>query len=223
MWQSGHSLLSDGGRASGRGFEHKVPYRLPSSQLSVLINLSRVNQVMERCRDRMLCDRDLKKVVDLRNRAHHQLLCLQAWDTLSDNEREGIDRTEYECCRLTALLYSTAVVFPQPPHSGWHLRLVRDIKALLTVSIVNAWSRTAPALLIWVLSIAGIASFRSPERGFFEHSLRWTLESRDYLVPKPAVRSQLKEFLWSDSACGRGFNELWDSLDLGAVGELDVE
>jgi hypothetical protein len=189
----------------------------------VLVNLSRVDQIMERCRDRRLSDHDLKKVVDLRNRAHHQLLSLPSWDDLSDGVRDEVDRAAYECCRLTAMLYSTAVVFPQPPHSGWHMRLVRDIKAHLSSAVVDAWSRAAPALLLWLLIIAGIASFRSTERGFFEDSLRCTLKSRNYLVPKLAVRTALREFMWTDSACGCGFTELWDALELGAVGELDVE
>ena len=222
-WQSRHFLLDECGSATGQGFEDKVPKGLPAETRMVLVNLGRVDQIMERCRDRRLSDHDLKKVVDLRNRAHHQLLDLPSWDDLSEGVRDEVDCAAYECCRLAAMLYSTAVIFPQPPHSGWHMRLVRDIKARLSSAVVDAWSRDAPALLLWVLVVAGIASFRSPERHFFEHSLRCTLKSRNYLVPKLAVRTALRDFMFAEGACGRGFTELWDALELGAVGELDVE
>ena len=209
----------------------------------MLINLGRVDVVMEKCRDRRLSDKDMKKVVDVRNRAHHELLNLATWDELDEIARQGSESVSYECCRLTAILYSTAVIFPQPAHSGWHMRLVRDIVVLLTSDIVDAWSESAPALLLWVLvvrcpnrsehrhelivnktsQIGGIASFRTPERDFFKCSLRRTLSSQNYLLPKPAVRMALREFVFSPSACSRGLTELWDSLELGSVGEFDVE
>jgi hypothetical protein len=186
----------------------------------------------------------LKKVVDVRNRAHHELLSLAAWDDLDETAREGSEMAAYECCRLIAILYSTAVIFPQPAYSGWHMKLVRDVMAVLTSEVVDTWCESAPALLLWVLvvrslnpllrltsanctrfvQIAGIASFRTPEREFFKTSLQRTLRSRNYLLPKPAVRmAALREFIWSESAGGRGFAELWDALELGSVGELDVE
>jgi hypothetical protein len=62
----------------------------------------------------------------------------------------------YECCRLTAILYSTAVIFPQPAHSGWHMKLVRDVMAVLTSEVVDDWCEFAPALLLWVLVVRSL-------------------------------------------------------------------
>lgn len=142
------------GAATGQGFKTKVPGGLPHEALVVFVNISRVDMVMEICRDRRMSDEDLKKVVDVRNRAQHQLLSLPSWDELSEVAREGSRRAAYECCRLTAMLYSTAVIFPQPPHSGWHSRLIRDIKALLTPEVTGDWMEAAPSFILWILVVS---------------------------------------------------------------------
>lgn len=162
------SLYLDDGNAAGHGFKSRVPDKLPHEALGVLMNISRVDTVMEICRDRRMSDEDLKKVVNVRNRAQHQLLSLPSWDELSEVAREGSKRAAYECCRLTALLYSTAVIFPQPPHSGWHARMVRDVKALLTAEVVGTWREVAPSLLLWVLVVSR----------FLVHKIAWCSSHR---------------------------------------------
>jgi hypothetical protein len=149
-------MFVDESGASGRGFVEGLPGKLPPQAFKVLVNISLVDHVMEKCRDRRLSDEQLKKVVDVRNRAYHELLCLPSWEELLSlrQERCPSQGTIYECCRLTAILYSTAVIFPQPPHSGWHVKLVQDIIALLTPETIDTWSRAAPSLLLWVLVVS---------------------------------------------------------------------
>ena len=190
--------------------------------MDVFTNLAIIDQIMEQCRNLNLQDEHKRLVVSVRNSAHHRLLSLPSWDELDEIDRAIYERVSYECCRSTVLLYSNAVIFPIPPHSGYPSSLLEQIIDLLTPQVLCEWSHGASPLLMWVLVIGGIASFGSPQREFFEKTLRQALRIRDDLLPRPAVLVAVKEFLWTDSACGRGFNELWQSAGIGTVRELEL-
>jgi hypothetical protein len=207
---------------TGRGFREKVPGGLPDRAANVYMDVNLVDQAMGQCRNLRLQDPDLRRVVNVRNGVHHSLLSLPSWEELDAIDQALYDYASYECCRLGVLLYANAVIFPIPPQNGWQVRLLEQMVGVLTEDVLDDWAQDGSPFVVWLLVLGGIASFRTELRPFFEKSLRQVLNKRNYLLPKPAVRVAIREFIWSESACGRGFTELWDALDLGSIGELDV-
>jgi hypothetical protein len=207
---------------TGRGFRERVPGGLPDSAVNAYTDLTVIDHVMDQCRQLQPREDEMRSIVAVRNRLHHTLLSVAPWEELDAIDQAIYDRASYECCRLTALLYSNAVLFPVPPHQDWPSKLIDQVVSCLTPPLMAEWGRDASSFLLWVLMLSGIASFQTVHRPFFEEALRQTLSTRNYLLPKPAVRVAVREFLWAESACQSGFSNLWASLDLGAVGELEV-
>ena len=121
----------------------------------------------------------------------------------------------YECCRITGVLYSNAVVFALP-NSGWHVAIVRTLREMLETSDLGNWAVDSTALLLWALFVGGIASYATEDRGFFEQSLRTCVVS-NRLIEWSAVQALVRQFLWSNSACGSGAAALWDALGLDSL------
>lgn len=107
-----------------------------------------------------------------RNAAQHSLLCLESWECLNEKDQACAHKTVYDACRLTALIYSNAVLFAVPHHSGWHTVLAGKLRATLeSGEHMNPWPASMHATLLWCLMIGGIAAFQSPNREYFERSL----------------------------------------------------
>ena len=201
------------GQSTGRGFRDWIPGGLPNQALLVYRNLALVDHLMSQCRLRRLADDETKMLVDVRNAAQHRLLSLPSWEELDVHDREDLERSTYECCWLTALLYSNSVIFPLPPHLGWGVSLVSKLQDFLERSKFDEWEDDMSALLVWSLVIGGVASSWTPSRKWFEQALKLRL-IRCRLTSKSVLRKVLGEFLWTDSACARGAESLWDALAL---------
>lgn len=145
--------------------------------------------------------------------AHHRLLCLPAWDDTDGIHSEWADETVYECCRLTALLYSTAVILGLPAHVGWHVQLGAQIRRQLEACDVEELSGDAPGLLVWVLTIAAIAAVGSEGQAYFVEALREAL-GREGLQTRRAAEHVLEGYLWSVETCGEGMARVWEAMGL---------
>lgn len=88
-------------------------------------------------------------LIDHRNAAQHALLSVPP--------REG----KYECCRLSALIYSLLVTFPLPYLVAPFQQLVAKLKLALT-----GWDESDD-LIIWVLTVGGIGAIGLREREWF--------------------------------------------------------
>lgn len=221
-----HPFLSSGVPSNcGIGFRTEIPSGLPVEAATAFSELAIVDQTMEQCRNRNPSDRDMRQVVDVRNRGHHRILSLPAWEELDTFDQRIHDRTAYEGCRLTVLLYSNAVVFPIPPHSGYPGSLLEQIVALLTAEVVERWRIEAWSLLVWMLVVAGIAALETEHRGFFERTLVSVIEGQPQralrgTTPSEALRSAVCKFLWTESACGKGLRELLHDMMVGKMTSL---
>lgn len=207
---------------SGRGFRGKVPGGLTQEAIITFTNLAIIDQIMEQCRTSKLELEHKRMIVNVRNSAQHRLLSLPTWDELDAVGRSSYQRISYECCRLTVLLYSNAVIFPIPPHSGYPSSLLEQITALLTPEVLAEWRQRSSPLLVWLLVVGGIAAYRSAQRPFFEKTLRETLDAKTCLSPRTAVLGAVREFLWTESACADGFNDLWKDLKVKAPEEVGI-
>jgi hypothetical protein len=196
---------------TGQGFV-LVPGGLPGDIASTLTGLSLVDQLMSQCGQQRLEDAELRMLLSGRNAFQHRLLSLPAWNELNQAERGNSYLATYECCRLASILYSNAVLLGLPPHTGWHMRLVSKLKTLLEISNLQGWAEDTAPLLIWTLTIVGIASHWTGDQKFFEDLLRDTL-AKNNVSTKSGVRAILGDFLWTENACGQGAMVLWDAID----------
>lgn len=199
----------------GTGF---VSVGLPHDLSDALTFLCSIDVLMSRARDDVQLEYDRNHLVQARNVAHHQILSLNSWDDLDLQQRGNCPREVYECCRLTARLYSTAILWGMPPDTGWHYQLVRQVRHNLEHSHFHRWPQEAVRLLAWVLVMCGIASYRSADRRFFEQGLRVTL-LRNGVTTLHELKEVVSAFVWSDKACADGAAVLWDMLDINDTEE----
>lgn len=198
----------------GLGYQALASEGLPLYAVECLVLLSSIDRLLAECHSPSNLDHT--SLVNARNTAQHQILSLPAWEELEDAEKRDTAPIIYECCRLTALLYSTAVIFGMPPQTNWHLKIVRQIRQLLELTDFDSWSKPHAPLLIWSLFVAGIAAYRSPERKFFEQALERVLR-KSHLATWIEVERVIARFVWSDIACAHGAAVLWDALGVNEV------
>lgn len=222
VWTRKHSLsnlsvthhLSTGTMdETGRGFVKNVPGGLPAAAVVTFLNLCAVDNVLSIFRSHRPSPSDLDIVRDALNDAHYRVMALPAWEDLSEAERGSSYLATYECCRLTAMLYSNAVIFPLPTLNNWHRTLLRQIKKLLQTSCLEIWAEDTVPLLVWCLSVSVLASYRTEFQTYFEGSLRDVLVDND-LTTRTIIRDILRRFAWTDSACQAGCAARWSSLGL---------
>jgi hypothetical protein len=117
----------------------------------------------------------------------------------------------YECVRLTALIFGVAVVHPIPNPHNVLVELVRRLK----ISIVGLdkeignFAMELSGVLLWMMVLGGIASSDKPERPWFVSQLALIVRKLR-LMDWGGVEDILESFLWLESACGKGGQELWD-------------
>lgn len=174
---------------------------LPISVVDALVNVANTERLLNNHLD--VFSLDQRQMEAVRCLAHHQVLCLPAWDDTDGIYSDWADETVYELCRLAGMLYSNAVILGLPPHEGWHLRLCERIRACLEACDVEELSEDAPGLLVWVLFLGSTAAVGSGEEGFFVGALRTEVE-REGLVARGEVEAVLEGYLWSGETCGEG-------------------
>ena len=147
------------------------------------------------------------------NDAHWRIMALTPWNELSEDARGTSHFATYECCRLTAMLYSNSVLFPLPTASSWHIDLLLQIRRILAEARLQLWPDDAGALLIWSLCIASIAAFWTDHKMYFIRELESALLAKG-VASWSAFHAILKRFLWTDIACWAGGMDVWKSLQM---------
>ncbi|KAK4898512.1 hypothetical protein LTR27_004109 [Elasticomyces elasticus] len=191
----------------GRGFAESIPGKLPTEALSVFQTLVLVERMLSWYEEPNANDPEYHLVIKARNRTHHDLLSLPEY--LS--ESTDCPQVVYDICRVTAMLYSTAVIFPLPAR-GWHLNYLSALRRSLdkpTLWLLPQYTE----LLVWSLYIACLAAMHTAYRSFFLNALRTVLTSSGMVVWSD-VEVSLLRFLWSDKSCGSGGRIAWDVLDM---------
>ncbi|KAK5738571.1 hypothetical protein LTR17_005907 [Elasticomyces elasticus] len=195
----------------GAGFANCVPRGLPTSALDTFQWLASMEHLLERAHHARLDDTYFGTLIAARNGVQHKMLAMARWQELSESEREGSFFATYETCRITALIYSDAVLFPMPPSTGWLNKLLDELRQLIEVSNLSSWRDDTSALLVWSFYVAAIAAFSTVHRKFFRDALSHTLTARG-IKTWPATEAILQQFLWTDSACGQGAAVLWETM-----------
>ena len=189
----------------------QLRHDLPCDALEIYDRMCMLDVLLPFCQSLRRGDAEYDVLLMARSGFYHRLLSLPSWDELPEVERSTSSRTTYELCRLTVLLYSSAVIYPMPAQSGWHLKRLTSMRAVLTTYTTRETQTWDGSLLVWCLCVCGIAAFRTRQQDFFQSFLEKTLH-RLSLTNWPAVRKINRSFLWSDGACARGAAVLWDAI-----------
>jgi hypothetical protein len=209
--RSHNMLRSKAGNAPGKAFFAKIPGGLPPKMLSVLVRLATIDRYMADRRGKDLDKDEENHMMQTRNAIQHTMLALPAFSDLSEDDSSGAHPMMYELCRLTAVIYSGAVIMGVPPHLGWHTALVKRLRKMLEACKMDECKDEESDLLVWSLCVGGLAAWRSSHRAFFETSLKEVARRRK-LSNWQKVERILEDFLWSEAACKHGAAMLWLSL-----------
>jgi hypothetical protein len=145
----------------------------------------------------------------MRTAVQQRLLLLPTAEELSIPSSSSKPKPNiYECCRLTALIYGVAVVFPVPNSHSVLQELVRRLVIVIGVLDIRTFGVELGGVLLWMLVLGGIAALDTPERHWFASQLAWIVRRLD-IDDWEGVEDVLGWFLWLDSACGEGGRLLW--------------
>lgn len=128
----------------------------------------------------------------------------------------------YECCRLAAIIFSLAVLFPIPNTYDVLQTLTRQLKSAVEIystalQEVKNGDEEHWDLLLWILVLGGIATLDKPERPWYVSELAFVAERLNGNVGWEDIENILKSHLWLESACGRSAIELWEEVEILAV------
>jgi hypothetical protein len=197
----------------GSGFRNRTHGGLLDEHAAVFVDLCEIDRLMTEARIRKSNEEQKRLLVNVRNAAQHRLLSLPPLEEADCVERHGHLSFVYECCRITTVLYSNAVIFPLPLNTGWHTRLIAKLQSMLA-GLRNICDRHHEwSLLVWCLVIGAVASFGSGNFKTFEDHLYEVLP-RVGLTRWRNVEDVLEAFIWSKEACKLGATMLWNSLEV---------
>lgn len=176
-----------------------------------MIHLATINGIISNAQHQPLTAQKRQAVLATRNALQYQLLLLPEWHDLDEDAQTHSDESLYKICRLTAIIYSNAVLFGLPPHRGWHTNLAMRLREESQIPDDTPHRSTgSDDLLLWVYFVGGMAAFRSPARLYFESALRDLLRRRRKRSRTwDMVEAVLGEFMWSRAACRHGASVLW--------------
>jgi hypothetical protein len=120
----------------------------------------------------------------------------------------------YECCRLTTMIYTLAVVLPIPDPYDILQIYVTHLKNAIEESNLYQFGltdRNLFSMLLWILMLGGIAASDKPERRWFVSQLALLVDQSN--LDWQGVEEDLESFLWFDYACGPGGRKLWAKIE----------
>lgn len=123
-----------------------------------------------------------------------------------------IDQTAlYEACRLAALVYVLAIIFPLPPFTGVVFRLVPKIVTLIDAISPEILYGPGAKAFIWAMFVCGSGAETFPQRPWFVKKLKVMLVFAG-INRWAELKTVLGSYLWLGSAMDEpGFN-LFDEI-----------
>lgn len=148
---------------------------------------------------------DAQSMCDRRNLAQYNLMCIAPGSGLRS------DNAISEICRIAAIIYSIGVTFPLAGVGAPFTKLVRMLQAEIQNSGIpenESFLQATDHLLLWALTVGGIAAAGMPERTWYTTALANMMNQRQVTSWKD-LKVSLKAILWLDSACDMAGKELW--------------
>jgi len=190
----------------GRGFQTLQCYCITESALYIFDAIAALTIAIEHYLEGEPAGLSLGALSKMRTSVQHRLLSLP-----SRTELGGLALLEpdvYEACRLTAIIYGVAIVYPISNSYKVLQQLVQLLKNSLEICDIERLGVAQPDLLLWMLVLGAIAAFEKPERLWYITQLaKWAKKREVYDWTR--VEEKLLLFLWMDSACGTGGGQVW--------------
>lgn len=198
----------------GSALASLVRFGLTEDALAVMVEMLNSTVLVENFAVGALHNPDVLALKSKRDLTHYRLLSLPTGKVLSSSL--GATAGFYECARLAAIMYATAVSFPMPRSTGVPQRLIKEIKSCVEETTIGTLLGGARHFFIWMLVLTGVAAVGLPERPWYEAQLigLLTLEKVSRWIE---LKQILISFLWMDSACDEGAMELWDEIASAAL------
>ncbi|KAH8800220.1 hypothetical protein F5884DRAFT_546946 [Xylogone sp. PMI_703] len=149
---------------------------------------------------------DINVFVRQRNTLQYRLMSLPKGEELEYGEVQSV--CLYESIRHAAILFSAAVTFPLPPHSGIFHTLAARLRAIMEESRDDLCWQLYPETLLWILVLGGIAASGTAHRDWYVQNLNAVSTALKVFEWEEAEK-MLSEFLWLKSACETGGRALW--------------
>ena len=167
--------------------------------------------IVEKYQDGSTTEPDLCRISNQRNFVQHRLLSLLPAVELDQDFRKS--HPVYEICRLAGLIFGVGVIFPLPVQTTPLPTLVKRLQAELQESSLESdwWFPDAVDILIWVLTLGGIAATGLPNRTWFVATLG-RVSAFSGLSKWRDLKLILGQMLWLDSACNFGGQQLWEEV-----------
>jgi hypothetical protein len=174
--------------------------------------------IVEEYQDGSTTEPDLCRISNQRNFVQHRLLSLPPARNLDQDFRKS--HPVYEICRLTGLIFGVGVIFPLPAQTTPFPALVKLLQAELQEPSLESdwWFPDAVGVLIWVLTLGGIAATGLPNRTWFVAALA-RVTARSGLSRWRDLNAVLDRILWLDSACDFGGQQLWEEVERHTSGD----
>ncbi|KAL4909850.1 hypothetical protein BDW74DRAFT_44791 [Aspergillus multicolor] len=157
---------------------------------------------------------DPRLICDLRNLVHFHVLALPPANQLHTSQHGPL----YEACRISALIYSTGVLFPIPAVGSPHGRLATLLQQELADT--NFYDKSATGgnhnFLVWISAMGSVAASNSLERRWFVQKLA-ELNSHMSISHWNGLKLILKSILWLDCACDKAGEELWEDISASTM------
>lgn len=151
---------------------------------------------------------DAQSMCDRRNLAQWNLMCIAPESGLKQENALS------EICRLAAMIYSIGVTFPLAGVGAPFPRLVRMLQAEIKISGILEGQSLLPitySLLLWALTMGGIAADGGPERKWYTIALA-NIMGQYHVDDWKDLKASLKAILWLDSVCDMAGRELWSEV-----------
>jgi hypothetical protein len=173
--------------------------------------------IVKKYQDGSITEPDLYRICNQRNFVQYRLLSLLPAQNLDQDFRTS--HPVYEICRLAGLIFGVGVIFPLPAQTAPLPTLVKLLQAELQEPRLESdwWFPDAVGVLIWVLTLGGIAATGLPNRIWFVATLG-RVTARSGLARWRDLKPVLDQILWLDSACDFGGQQLWEEVERYASG-----
>ena len=193
----------------GSGLTKLLTFGLTQDALAVMREMLNLTVLVENYLQGSLANPDILALSCMRDQARHKLWSLPTGAVLLGPLG---DNGFYECCRLSALMFASSVLFPMPRSTGVPQKIIKGIKQCIDqASLVFLTSVGVRRFFIWVLMLTGIAADGLSERQWVEETLTGLL-TVEGAFRWSEVKKIVESFLWMGFACDDGAMGLWDNV-----------
>jgi hypothetical protein len=197
----GNNIPTESIQTLGKAFRRLPECGITETMLEVLDGMEAISTPIDHYLQGTLGGLTLGQIVRTRTGIQKRLLVLPTVEELNINITASFCPNLYECCRLTALVFSIAVIYPLLNTYDVLQILVRQLKASLKAIDIESLSVDYSEVL------GGIAASGKPERPWFVSNLA-LVDMKILKLDWESVEDILKSFLWLKSACNPGGRRL---------------